>query len=466
MEERSWIRIVVVAALLAAIVGVAAVALLGGEGYRVTARLTNASQLVKGNLVTVAGEKVGSVEDIRLADDGLAEIELAIDGEYAPLRQGTRAIIRQLSLSGVANRYVDLQLGGATGPELDDGDTIPAIDTQSNVDLDALFNTFDPVARTAVARSIRLFRDFNRGNEEAAGEALRYLSPALASSSRLFAEINRNRRDFERFVTATGRLTSDIGSRDDDVAGLISNLSTTMQALASERDDLGRGLELLPDTLRRANTTFVNLRASLDDLDPLVETSKPAVRALRPLLGELRPFSRDVVPTARALSNIVRQPNPGNDLVELFRELPKFDEILNQTKERNGAQRRGANPEITQALTDSVPQFAFFRPYSTDLIGWFDDFSHSGVYDALGGFSRAGLQLNQFTVTPTLENALLPVPPALRESVTFGQLRLNRNNRCPGSAERPAPDGSNPYIPTQDFNCDRRQQPQGETAGP
>ena len=32
------------------------------------------------------------------------------DDDYAPLRRGTRAIVRQASLSGVANRYVDLQL--------------------------------------------------------------------------------------------------------------------------------------------------------------------------------------------------------------------------------------------------------------------------------------------------------------------------------------------------------------------
>jgi phospholipid/cholesterol/gamma-HCH transport system substrate-binding protein len=465
MENRSPIRFVAVAALLAAIVGVAALTLLGGEGYRVNVRLVNASQLVKGNLVTVAGERVGSVEDIRLSDDGLAEVELSVDEEYAPLRAGSRAVVRQASLSGVANRYVDLQLGGAKGGEIGDGGTIPAIDTQGNVDIDQLFNIFDPVARTAVARSIRLFRDFNRGREEQAGQALRYLSPALASSSRLFAELNRNRRDFERFITQTGRLTTDLAARDDDLAGLISNLSTTMNALAAERDDLGRGVELLPDTMRRANTTFVNLRATLDDLDPLVEASRPALRAARPLLGELRPFAAAVGPTARDLSRTIRQEGPDNDLVELLREAPRLDRVLNEPGRRNGAVRRGANPEIQQALRDATPQFGFFRPYSMDLIGWFDDFSHSGVYDALGGFSRAGLQLNQFTFTPTAENTVVPVPAALREQLTLGTLRI-RTNRCPGSVERTAPDGSNPYIPTQDFNCDRRQQPQGETAGP
>ena len=40
-----------------------------------------------------------------------------------------------------------------------------------------------------------------------------------------------------------------------------------MRAIGDESASLQRALELLPGTLRKANTTFVNLRATLDDLD-------------------------------------------------------------------------------------------------------------------------------------------------------------------------------------------------------
>ena len=43
------------------------------------------------------------------------------------------------------------------------------------------------------------------------------------------------------------------------------------------------------------------------------------------------------------------------------------------------------DPDGFEAQT---PQFAFQRPYTVDLTGWFDDFSHSGIYDALGSASR------------------------------------------------------------------------------
>ena len=65
--------------------------------------------------------------------------------------------------------------------------------------------------------AIRRFRDFNYNNEEEAGRALRYLAPSLSASSRLFSELNRNTRDFERFIVQTGRLTTDLAARGIDV---------------------------------------------------------------------------------------------------------------------------------------------------------------------------------------------------------------------------------------------------------
>jgi len=451
-------RIAAIAAIVVVLLLLVLLTFAGGGGYKVTARMVNTSQLVKGNLVTLAGERVGTVEDIRLSDDGIGVVELAIDDDVAPLRRGTRGVVRIRSLSGVANRVVELQLGPNEGADIEDGGEIPMADTQGAVELDAVFNTFDPATREGVQKTIRLLRDFNAGHEDDARAALRYLDPALSASSRLFRELNRdNGRDLERFVTETSRLVTDLSARDDDLAGLVSNLGTTMNALASERADLGEAVERLPGFLRRANTTFVNLRATLGDLDPLVEAARPVVRDdLRPLFAQLRPFAQAAAPTVRDLSRTIRRPGADNDLVELLRRQPALDRVANQTAERNGERRPGAFQASQAASKAATPQLAYFRPYGTDLVGWLDDFSHSGQYDALGGFSRAGLQLSQFTFSPLLD-ALLPVPPEMREALTLGTVKIGRNNRCPGSIERRAEDGSNPYVP-EGIDCDRSQE--------
>jgi phospholipid/cholesterol/gamma-HCH transport system substrate-binding protein len=98
-------RVLVVLAVTLAAIALAGVALFGGaRSYSVSARFINAGQLVKGNPVQTGGAPIGSVAGIEITPDGQAEVELRIDDDYAPLRKGTRARIKQLSLSGIANR--------------------------------------------------------------------------------------------------------------------------------------------------------------------------------------------------------------------------------------------------------------------------------------------------------------------------------------------------------------------------
>jgi len=447
--------------LAALVVIVIVLVLTAGGGYSVQADFVSASQVVEGNAVKVAGTPVGSVGDIVLTGAGKARVTLKIDAEgYHPLRRGTRAIIRQTSLSGVANRYVDLQLGGADGATIPDGGMLPTENTSAAVDLDQIFDTFDPEARKGVQKSVAFLRDFQAGNEEEANAALRYFNPALSSSARLFAELNRNTPDFERFIAETSRLVTDVSAQDDVLADLTRNLASTTSALTSNGESLGDSVGLLPDVMRKANTTFVNLRSALDDLDPLVDDAKPVVRdRLIPLMNELRPFARDARPAVRELSQTVRRPGKDNDLVELLRRQPALDRIANRSAQRNGAERPGAFPTTIKAFEGVTKQLAFLRPYAPDLIGWFDDFATTGAYDALGNFSRAGLAINGFTLGPLL-NAV-PIPAELRTLLLSAGTKTGRNNRCPGSIERRAPDGSNPYKPSPDFNCDASQVPIG-----
>ena len=91
----------------------------GDGGYTVTAEFINAGQLVKGNEVKAGGVAVGSVKSIDVTQDGHAKVKFSIkDGDYKPLRRGTQVMIKQASLSGIANRYVDLKLGPANGDEI------------------------------------------------------------------------------------------------------------------------------------------------------------------------------------------------------------------------------------------------------------------------------------------------------------------------------------------------------------
>jgi len=138
-------RVAAVAAVVIAVMIVAVVLLQSHTSYEVKADFQNASQLVKGNLVEVAGTPVGTVTKLDLTPDGQAQITLHItSSNFQPVRQGTIATVRQASLSGVANRYVDLRLPPGEQKGIPNGGTILASSTNSAVDLDQLFDASIP----------------------------------------------------------------------------------------------------------------------------------------------------------------------------------------------------------------------------------------------------------------------------------------------------------------------------------
>jgi len=448
-------RLIAFVALVAATAFIAVVLLGGGgSGYEVKARFENASQLVRGNLVQVSGMPAGKVEDIRLTQDGQAELTLSIDEPYAPLREGTLATVRQASLSGVANRYVDLRLPGGRAPAIADGGTLEQESTTTAVDLDEIFNTLDEPTRKDLQKVIKGSDAQHAGRGEQMNAGLLYLNPSLSASSRVFRELNSDSKLLERFVVASSQLVTDLADRRDDLAGLVDNLATTTSAIGSEQEALAESVGQLPAFMRRANTTFLNLRAALDDLEPLVDDSKPVAKKLRPFLAELRPLARDAKPTFRDLSELLRAPGEGNDLIDLTdAQVPLRDVAVGDVNE-NGEERPGAFPASTEAFDDVAPQVGYLRPYTVDLLGWFDDFSHSGTYDALGAASRVGIHANAFAL---LEGQLTPVPAELRDEVFQQVAETDQRNRCPGGGEHPSDDGSRPWKPTPDHDCDPSQ---------
>jgi phospholipid/cholesterol/gamma-HCH transport system substrate-binding protein len=448
------------------VVAVAALAVVllrpGGSDYVVHAQFQNASQLVKGDLVQVAGSAIGKVNAIKLTDDGKADIKMAItDDRYKPLLDGTRALIRQASLSGVANRYVDLTLPPSTNGRAPDkipsGGLIPESRTTTAVDLDQLFNTFDPKTRDALRRLIRGYGTAYGGRGKQANLGWLYLNPSLAASSRLFEELNRDSPLLRNFVVDSSKLVTTIAQRRDDLAGLIDHLATTTGALGRQKAALAQAIHVFPSFMRRADSTFVNLRSTLDDLTGLVNDSKPVAPKLRRFVNQLRPLAIEARPTLRDLSALIQSKGANNDLIELTKSTVPVANIGVGPVNRNGKDRPGALPVSTDALKQSIGEVSYARPYAVDLVGWFDDFSHSGVYDALGGGSRAAPHVN----LPTNFNAVLPNSLGLKQMILpliNGQaVSLNQRNRCPGAIER-----DSGWQPTPDYPCDPSQVPLGK----
>jgi phospholipid/cholesterol/gamma-HCH transport system substrate-binding protein len=433
-------RAIALGALAVAMVLVATLMLGGSDTTAYKIRFQSAGQLVRDDDVQIGGRRIGSITDIRLTSNNEAEVDVEIQKGFVPLREGTRATIRWTSLSGIANRYIALTPG--SGSELDPGATLDQSATTTIVDLDQLFNTFDKRTRRALQQVIQgsatQFRD--KGDE--ANEATKYFNPTLSTTRELVNEVNRDSRTLQRFIVDGARAMSALAEKREELTDLVSNANEAAQGIASENDALSEILSRLPNTMRRANSTFVNLRATLTDLDVLVAESKPATRRLAPFFRELRPLVRDARPTIADLRRAITRRGEDNDLLDLTRKAPRLAEVASP-----------ALRNTTTALRKSTPVLDFIRPYAPDLTGWFRDFGQVAAnYDANGHFARIQPLFNLFSFTESPEGGLLtPQDPNNRlAGLETGVLR-----RCPGGASQPAADGSAPYQ-DNGLDCDPR----------
>lgn len=427
------------AALATAVVAVAALALLllgDGGGYQVTARFLNAGQLVRGNQVQAGGSAVGSVTRIRLTDDGRADVTLEVDEQHAPFPVGTRAVVREHSLAGIADRFVEIEFPDhrrSRGQTIPDGGRIGGASTGTQVELDQLLNALDRPTRRALARTVEHAAKAVEGRGEQLGRGIEYLNPGLSSTRRLLDELSRERPVLERTLVDSSRLMDALAERRDGLVTLVDGLADSSAALASEKGALAESLERLPPFMRRANTTFVNLRTTLDELDPLVTAARPVTRNLGPLLPLARGFAADAEPALGDLRRALRRPGRGNDAIELVRALPRLARIAVERRRRSLApgghdvavgETRGALAETVDALAGATPVIALARPYTIDFLGWFDDFSTTGgFYDALGATARSHLNF--------------------AENEHGGPPKRGQFRRCPGGGDIVMPDGSN-----------------------
>jgi phospholipid/cholesterol/gamma-HCH transport system substrate-binding protein len=422
-------RVAAVGALAAFVVLVIALVVNSSSGYSYNLLFQNAGQLVNDNQVLVGGEPIGSVDSIDLTSDNLASVHVTVDQQ---LHEGSTAVIRATSLSGVANHYISVSPGPNSNPALPNGATLGLASTTTSADLDQLFSTFTPKVRTALSQFIQGSAAIYAGRGEEGNQTYKYLGPGLNRTNAFFGELTSDQRLLRRFIVSSGRLFSTLGSRSDALASSVSNANTAFGAIASQSQGLDLALRQLAPTLRQSNTTFVNLRAALDDLDPLVNTAKTSTRNLAPFLADLRPVAQKAVPVFRNLRLTVARPGSANDLAYILKKLPTV-------------QKRSSNafPNAIRAIQDFQPTLNLARSYTPDILNALTKLGQvTAYYDGAGHYVRASPGANLFNYnggTKTLE----PIPPSDNYSA-FGS-PTNRQP-CPGGATQSAADNSNPFV--------------------
>jgi phospholipid/cholesterol/gamma-HCH transport system substrate-binding protein len=424
-------RIAVIAVLAVAVLALAVVIFSGGGEHKYNLLFQNASQLVPDNQVLIGGQPVGSVESIELTDDNLAKVVVSVSQE---LHEGSTATIRATSLSGVANHYVSISPGPNSNPPLAGDATLGLASTTTPVDIDQFFNTFPAPVRRGLAQFIKGNAQWYAGAGKAANDTFKYLGVGFNRAGAFVHDLNADEKLFARFLVSSSRLGTTVSERGEELASAIANANAAFGAIASQNTALSQSLKLLPPTFRQANTTFVNLRAALDDVEPLIDTSKTATKELAPFLGEFRPVLSKLTPVFKNLRLTVRRKGFANDTAELLAALPAVE------------QRAGrAFPHSEAAIAAFQPNLNFIRAYTPDLFNGFAKLGQaSAPYDGNGHYVRSSFaDLNLFNFNSG-SRALEPIAPSEQYDPFGSSAGVKR--RCPGGAAPPAADGSNPFV--------------------
>jgi phospholipid/cholesterol/gamma-HCH transport system substrate-binding protein len=417
-----------IAAVAAALLAVGILLFGGGSSYKVHADFIDAGQLVKGGLVQVGGRPIGTVGNIDITDDGLADVTMNItDDRYDPLHVGTVTRIRTVGLSGVANRFIDVAPAPSSAPAIPDGGTIPTKDTRPVVDLDELLDSLDAPTRTALQSIIRDAADiYDDSSAAETNHAFHYLNPALGQARALSDQLAFDTAADGRLVRSASEVFSALAQRRSDVQQGITDTATTLRSIAGRRTALRSALARLPAVLRQGTGTLSNVRSTLIAVQPALRELVSPAAPLAEVLRKVVPTARSTTPTARRFRTLVPELRRGLD------GLPALE--------------RAALPALestTSAVKAARPIFAGLRPYAPELIGIFNGFGGvaSASYDANGHFVRVEPQLGANSLT-----GLSSLLPGFGGADAQGY-RTGLDARCPGALATPAADGSNPWIP-------------------
>ena len=380
------------------------------EGYRVEVAFPEAATLAQEADVRIAGVNVGKVKAKRL-DEGARRtlVELEIDGKYAPIPKNTRAILRQKTLLG--ETYVELSPGKKQSGDLPDGGRLPDAQVEPTVELDEIFDAFDPETRKAFRDWMtELARVVEDGRGQDINDALGNLEGFAVDGARLLEVLDEQEGAVHRLVRNTGAVFGALNEQEGRLASLIQSSERTFQATASQSEALAETFAIFPTFLDES-------RATLARLESFSRDTRPLVRDLRGPADDLAPTMRDLGDLAPDLEGLFEDLDPVIDASE--RGAPALARFLSGAEPVLEA-AHGFFPELNPILSylnfHQATVAGFLSNGAGDLAG---DFGGERYQTQVGMIELRGLQ--RMTTRPPYErgNAYL-APNALTRAIALG----------------------------------------------
>jgi virulence factor Mce-like protein len=357
------------------------------DAYYVRAVFDNASTLVPGEDVKVAGVPVGVISDLDVTPEKKAAVTLRIDDtDFIPWKADAECKIGSQGLIG--EKFVDCQPGSPESQPLakiEEGDgkgerLLPVARTSSPVDLDLIGNIMRLPYRQRFAILISEFGAGLAGRGEELNEVIHRANPALRETDQVLKILADQNRTLARLARDSDQVLAPLSREREHFADFIVQANTTSEASAERREDLRRGIELLPGFLRELRPLMADLEDFTDQGTPLLTDLNAAAPALGRLIkaqGTLSDASRESFPS---LGDALERGRPALiDSRPLIRDLGRL-----------GEEAAPVSVNLDE-LTKSLNQTGALERLN-DLVYYLALVSNG--FDGLGHYLRAGLVTN------------------------------------------------------------------------
>jgi phospholipid/cholesterol/gamma-HCH transport system substrate-binding protein len=405
------------------------------EGYRFKVAFPEATTLGLEADVRIAGVSVGKVREKQLDPRGnrtLVTIEM--DKKFAPGKRDSRAILRQKTLLG--ETYVELTPGTPGKPDLGEGAQLSDGRVVDAVQLDEIFNAFDPTTRQAFRTWQESLSTASKNRGQDLNDSFGNLPEFAASGSDLLDVLDSQNGAVTRLVSNTGVVFAALTQREDQLSNLITNSERTFSATASQRNALAEMFQIFPTFLDESRTTLNRLRVFSRDTRPLIRDLRPVMRDLRPTVADIRALAPDLRRLFLNLDPLVRVSEKG---------LPALRQTL-----------RGTTPLLAQLgpfLSQLNPILQWLELNQREVSNFFSA-GITGVSDETASNSGLGHYLKQFGPSGPETLAMYPsrlptnrgnayVGPAQLDSRVLNLNGITPNWDCKpsGGEKQPVPDG-------------------------
>ncbi len=271
-SERSIMRLGTISVVVLLVAMAAAFNLQKFPGFRGTsyhADFTDASGLSQGDMVQIAGVRVGRVNSIDIHEN---HVRVNFDVHDASFGKDTRASVEVLNLLG--SKYLNITPAGSGS--MDGGSTIPVSRTKASYDI------------------VQTLSELTTTTEQIDTEQLAGALNTLAGT------IDAAAPEVHESFTGISRLSQTIASRDEELEALLQHADSVTELLAKRRGDLVA-------LMKSGDQVFTELRNRKQAIHTLLVNANRLAVALRGIVRDNEAQIGPVLKDLEAVTTLLRQ---------------------------------------------------------------------------------------------------------------------------------------------------------------